>query len=154
MTGRAYLPRRLEFEDLVKVLVQEHAEMQEGLSRVKDAAERRDFREASKALRELDPVFRQHIVDEESTVLRLLLRELGVKKAQEEIKVFQQHRPIYRLMQAVAELASRSAVELRAEQARLSTLFLQHTSAEEEGVFPKAIACYKGTGRPDKGNPD
>ena len=153
MAGRTYLPRKLEFEDLVKLLVQEHAGMHEGLARVRSAAEKHDFQQASKALRELDPVFRQHVVDEESTVLRLLISKLGVKRAQEEIKVFQQHRPIYNLMQTVIELASKSEGELMAEQARLGALFVHHTVAEEEQVFPKAVDCYRGTRRPETGTP-
>jgi len=147
MATRRYVPRQLGFETLVGVLVQEHTKMKEGLSRVKDAAEKRDFEAVSVALRDVDPIFRQHIVDEESTILRLLIGGLGPKGAAEDIRVFQQHRPIYRMMQAVAELASKSATELEAEQAKLNALFLEHTAAEQERVFPKAIKCFEAKGK-------
>lgn len=138
-----YRPRTMDFESLISVLIEEHRTMEEGLARVRDAAHRRDFPEVSGALKELEPIFRQHIVDEESQILRLLVGELGVKGAEEEIRVFQQHRPIHRLMDAVSELASKSAPELETEQWKLSSLFLEHTASEEGGVFPRALRLAK-----------
>ena len=87
--------------------------MASGLARVRESARRHDFDDASNALKGLEPIFRQHIVDEESQVLRLLVEELGVANAEEEIRIFQQHRPIHRLMQMVSELAGKSAPELQ-----------------------------------------
>ena len=148
MAENRYAPRKMEFESLVRVLVEEHTTMREGLSRMRDAAARHDFRAVAAALKELDQIFRQHIADEESQILRLLIGELGVKGAEEEVRVFQQHRPIYQLMQAVAALASKSAEELEVEQTKLNALFLEHAAAEEERVFPRAMECYKG--QPDR----
>ncbi|MDG7016658.1 MAG: hemerythrin domain-containing protein, partial [Nitrososphaerota archaeon] len=103
-------------EALVRVLIGEHKAMSEGFRRAKVAADKRDFGAVIRELKELEPVFRQHIADEESQILRLLTQELGVKGAEDEIRVFQQHRPIHRLMQAVAELAAKSPAELETEQ--------------------------------------
>ena len=139
MSEPAISPRRIEFEALIRVLVEEHAKMKGGLRRVREATARQDFASASLTLKELESVFRQHIADEESQVLRPLIDRLGVKGASEEIKVFQQHRPIYQLMQKVKELAALSAPELEADQARLASLFDDHTLAEEQRIFPKAI---------------
>jgi len=113
--------------------------MKEGLLRMKDATERKDFKELSQTLKQLDPVFRQHIADEEAQILRLLVAQLGRKGAEAEIKVFQQHRPIYDLMRTIAELAPKGADDLEAEQAKLAELFEDHTSAEEQRVFPRAL---------------
>ncbi len=133
-----FLPRRMGLESLIRTLVEEHATMKEGISKAREAAEKRDFGALPRILRGLDPLFRQHIVDEESTILRLLIGELGVKGAEEEIKVFQQHRPIYQLMQKISEFASMSAAELQAGQEELRDLFEKHAFAEERIVFPKA----------------
>jgi hypothetical protein len=143
MPDSRFAPRNLAFDALVGVLVEEHRVMREGLLRAKEAASRRDFEAVSRALRDLDPVFRQHIADEESQILRLLVGQLGVKGAAEEIRVFQQHRPIYQLMQSVGELASKEAVELEVEQSKLGTLFDNRTTAEEGAVFPEAPSLYK-----------
>jgi hemerythrin-like domain-containing protein len=144
MAEARYAPRKMEFEALVDVLVEEHEVMREGLRRAEDSADRRNYEAVVSIMRKLEPIFRQHIADEEAQILRLLIGELGVKGAEEEIAVFQQHRPIHRLMQIVTELASKSAVELEADQARLDELFSEHTAAEEGSVFPRAMSCYRG----------
>ena len=133
-----FLPRRLELGALIRILVGEHAAMKEGLRSAREAHRRRDSETLARRMKDLDRLFRQHIVDEESTILRLLIGKLGVKGADEEIRVFQQHRPIYRLMERISAFASMSAAELDAHQEELSELFERHTSAEETEVFPKA----------------
>jgi hypothetical protein len=145
----AYRPRRLEMQDLVGVLVEEHRLMDGGLQRAKEASARGDFEGTRRALREVDPVFRQHIADEEATILGLLIKALGVKGADEEIKVFRQHRPIYELMRKIDELASMSSEELAANQAKLQELFREHTAAEEGRVFPRALSVGRKDGPKD-----
>ena len=145
-TVKRFLPRQMDFESLIKVLAEEHAVMEAGLARIELSAGRLDFAGVAATLAELDPIFRQHIADEESQILRLLIRELGVTGAEEEIKVFQQHRPIHKLMLIVAELAAKSAGELAGDQRQLNELFLEHASMEERGVFPKALGIYRKQG--------
>ena len=139
MTGSSYRPRNLPLAELIKTLVAEHGIMKEGIERIRKASDHGDFEEVSKALKDLDEVFRQHITDEEAQILRLLVAELGAKGAEDEIKVFQQHRPIYGLMQTVSELASKEAESLTMESQKLSKLFDDHTKAEEERVFPRSL---------------
>ena len=114
--------------------------MREGLRRARDAAARKDFGAVSAELRRVDPIFRQHIAGDEATVLGQLIRQLGRDAAADEIRVFQQHRPMYQLMMKVSALAARSAPELEAMEDELSALFELHTKAEEEGVFPRAAS--------------
>lgn len=83
-----YPPRKLALDALIKVLVGEHGLMKEGLQRAKKAAGTHDFEAVGSALRELEPVFRQHIADEESQILGLLMERLGVEGATDEISVF------------------------------------------------------------------
>lgn len=135
-------PRKLGLDALIKVLVGEHAVMRKGLQRAKEAAEKHDFEAVGSALKGLEPVFKQHIADEESQILGLLIERLGVKGASDEISVFQQHRPIYQLMKNVTELAAMPAPELEANQAKLGALFDEHTAAEEERVFPRAMSFH------------
>lgn len=138
--GQRYPPRKLGLEEMVRVLVEEHAKMRDGLSRAKEAAGRGDFEAVGRILKELDPIFRQHIADEEFEVLGLLIRSLGVKGAEKEILVFRQHRPIYSLMLKVGELAAASSSELEEREAELEALFSAHAKAEESEVFPKAVS--------------
>jgi hypothetical protein len=134
-----YLPRDLPLEELVRTLVEEHGKMKDLLQQAKAAAEGGNFGELSEKLRLLDPIFKQHIADEEGQILRLLIEVLGVKGAQDEIRVFQQHRPIYSLMLTVSELAAKNPADLPSEEARLNRLFDEHATAEESRVFPRAL---------------
>jgi hemerythrin-like domain-containing protein len=133
----------MEFEELISVLVAEHAEMKKGLAQVKQAISNKDFASASRVLGELDRLFRQHIADEEAQVLRILLDAYGVDGSNEAIIVFRQHRPIYDLMEKIKKLAALPIEELASSEDVLRQLFEEHTLAEESRVFPKAIQTYK-----------
>jgi hemerythrin-like domain-containing protein len=133
----------MEFEELISVLVAEHAEMKKGLAQVKQAISNKDFASASRVLGELDRLFRQHIADEEAQVLRILLDAYGVDGSNEAIIVFRQHRPIYDLMEKIKKLAALPIEELASSEDVLRQLFEEHTLAEESRVFPKALQTYK-----------
>lgn len=137
------MSRKMEFEDLISVLVGEHAQMTQLLAEVKEAISNKDFSSASRALLELDRLFKQHIADEEAQVLRILLDAYGVEGAEEAIVIFRQHRPIYDLMEEVKKLASLPSGELASNEGRLRQLFEDHAMAEESRIFPKAMMTYK-----------
>ena len=79
MDGARYRPRKMKLEALVATLVGEHALMGEGLVRAREAASRNDYEAVRTELKKLDPVFRQHIADEESQILGLLIGKLGAR---------------------------------------------------------------------------
>ncbi len=133
----------MEFEELISVLIAEHAEMKKGLVDVEKAVSNKDFSSASKILQELDSLFKQHIADEEAQVLRLLIDAYGVKGAEDAITVFRQHRPIYDLMESIKRLASLPAEELSSREGDLKRLLEEHTLAEESRVFPRALSTHR-----------
>jgi hemerythrin-like domain-containing protein len=137
------LSRKMGFEELISVLIAEHAEMKKDLADVKQAITKKDFSSASKILVNLDRLFKQHIADEEAQVLRILIDAYGVEGAEDAIRVFRQHKPIYDLMEEVRKLASLSVEELASDEHRLRRLLEEHTLAEESRVFPRAISTYK-----------
>ncbi len=134
----------MEFEELIPVLIAEHAEMKRDLTEVREAVSRKDFLSASKLLRELDRLFKQHIADEEAQVLRILIDAYGVEWADDAITVFRQHGPIYDLMEKVKKLAVLSTEELASYEEVLRQLLDEHTLAEESRVFPRALSTYNG----------
>ncbi|MDG6920186.1 MAG: hypothetical protein JRN44_00305 [Nitrososphaerota archaeon] len=138
--GAAFRPREMGVGALVRKLAEEHALMSDALERAKEASKRGDISAVSRELQAIDPVFRQHIADEEAQILGLLVRELGRQGAAEAIRVFQQHQPMYRLMLKVKELASKPSEELREGGDSLAELFEAHARAEETRVFPVAAA--------------
>ena len=120
--------------------------MKEDLVDIKRSVSKRDFSSASKTLVHLDRLFRQHIADEEAQVLRLLIGAYGVKGADEAITVFRQHRPIYQLVEEVKKLASLPPEELALDETKLRRMLEEHTIAEENHIFPKAVSTYKEKG--------
>jgi hypothetical protein len=112
------LSARIEFEELISVLIAEHAEMKRELAEVRQAATRRDFLSAPRQLRELDRLFKQHIADEGAQVLRILIDAYGVKGADDAITVFRQHRPIYDLPGGGEPCLSGSSIDLQGTQRR------------------------------------
>jgi hypothetical protein len=144
-SGRSFGPRKMELEELISVLVGEHARMKSDLADVGRAVSRRDFSSASRTLRGLDHLFKQHIADEEAQVLRILIDAYGVKGAEDAVAVFRQHRPIYDLMEQVKKLAALSPEELASTEDGLKRLLDEHTLAEETSVFPRALSTRNGT---------
>jgi hemerythrin-like domain-containing protein len=143
-------PRKIEFEELISVLIAEHVAIRKDLMKLERSLEGHEFASAAETLRGLDRLFRQHIADEESQVLRLLIEAYGVKGADDAIVVFRQHRPIYKLMEEVKKLASLSPEELSLDERKLRTNLEGHVMAEETRIFPKAISTHRGrSDRPD-----
>ena len=136
------------FDELISVLVAEHVKMRGDLAEVEAAVAKKDFDSASRILKGLDGLFKQHIADEEAQVLRLLIDAYGVKGAEDAITIFRQHRPIYDLMEEVKKLASLSPKELASSEDSLKRLLDEHTLAEETRVFPRAMSTHKDPSSP------
>ncbi len=143
LTQDLIMSRRMEFDELISVLIAEHGKMKSGLADVERAASKKDFDSAARILKSLDGLLRQHIADEEAQVLKLLIDAYGVRGAEDAIVVFRQHRPIYDLMEKVKKLASLPSYELAASEGELRRLFDEHALAEETRVFPKALSTHK-----------
>lgn len=137
------MSRRIGFEELISVLIAEHVKMKGNLKDVEAAVSKKDFDSASRILKGLDGLFKQHIADEEAQVLKLLIDAYGVRGAEDAIVVFRQHKPIYDLMERVKKLASLPADELAPSENELRRLFDEHALAEEARVFPKALSTHK-----------
>lgn len=133
----------MKLEDLVAVLVAEHAEMKAGLESLRSALGAKDYAAAKARLAEVKTIFTRHIADEEAQVLRVLIDSYGVKGADEAIMVFRQHRPMYALMEAIERFATLSPAELESKEEELKELFGKHTKAEEERVFPWALSARR-----------
>jgi len=147
MSMAPVIPRRLEFADLISVLISEHAEIERKLTELKESTETKDFTRAAAILKDLDQLFRQHIADEEAQVLLLLIEAYGVKGAEFAIAVFRQHRPIYQLIREVEKLASLPPDELARDETKLRALLMEHTRAEEAHIFPNALSTFNAKSR-------
>ncbi|MEM1923279.1 MAG: hemerythrin domain-containing protein [Nitrososphaerota archaeon] len=139
-------PRRLKLEELLKILVEEHEVVRGRLTRLHTLLERDKHAEAAEELKGFKPYLDQHVIDEEATVLKLLIDSLGREGATRAIQVFQEHREIHQLiseMQAIAETAPERLAEMKS---RLAEILERHFRAEETEVFPWALKLYKDKG--------
>jgi hypothetical protein len=136
-------PRRLPLGELVAVLVSEHAKIVGGLARARDDILAGDPVGARKELTEVVCTFKQHIADEEGQILSLLLDAYGKEGSEDAVRVFQQHRPIYALLRAVDAFSQLPTEKLSTSGAELARLLDDHTRAEEERVFPRALEARR-----------
>jgi hemerythrin-like domain-containing protein len=139
--------RALPLDLLISTLVSEHLEIKNCLLNVRRAIKSSDFEGAKADLANVDKLFRQHIADEEGTILRLFIGTLGRKGSEEAIRIFQQHRPIYQLMESIKRFSELPTVELEKRQDDLMELLDRHTGAEERDIFPEAQSLGPTSGR-------
>ncbi len=134
-------PRSLEPQELVRILLEEHRMVKELLVRIHRLLAEGRERELAQAINEFKPYLDQHIIDEEATILKILLEAYGREEAESAIKVFQQHREIHQL---ITELTRAERPEDREEKReRLKKMLEDHFAAEESRIFPWALETYR-----------
>ncbi len=103
-----------------------------------------DYVTGAGLLQEFNPYLRQHIIDEEARVLKLLLEAYGRQGAEEAIKVFQQHKRIHNAIEEMRSLASTSPSLLVGKRAALDCLL--DCFGKEEPNFPLDTEDVQGKG--------
>lgn len=132
-------PRKLELEELINMLVEEHGQVKSLLNKLNTLLHEEKYAEAAEELNGFKPYLDQHIIDEEATVLKALMDAYGREGAGRAIKVFQEHREIHQLISEMRSVASSSPERLAEKRDRLRTVLERHFRAEEEEVFPWAL---------------
>jgi len=70
-------PRPLKLEEMIPLLLWEHQEQEARLQRLQDALNRQEYAMAAEIVKSLDEPLSQHIVDEETKMLKLLMETHG-----------------------------------------------------------------------------
>jgi hemerythrin-like domain-containing protein len=145
--------RRLELKDLISLLSQEHEEQRKRLADLANVLAEKDYRGVARLVTEFDNSSIQHIVDEENVLLKLLIDAYGRSGADDAIKVFQQHRTMHKLTDAISKGALTAPERLGPMAFEFDKLVRSHFEAEEERIFPWALKTQseheqasKGTG--------
>jgi len=136
-------PRRLELEELLKILVEEHGHVKSLLERLDMLLREGRYSEAAEELSGFKPYLDQHVIDEEATVLKTLLEAYGRDGAERGVKVFQEHREIHQLISEMRAAASTSPQRLAEKRDRLREILKRHFRAEEDDIFPWALETYR-----------
>jgi len=135
--------RSFEFRDLIGVLQNEHRELDQHLKEIDEALEKGDNRKAGKILLEIDRLFRQHTIDEESRVLKMLIDAYGREGSHDDIRTMQEHQAIFSKIEELAGMTNLSTNERASKKAELDKLLRQHCDTEEKNIFPKALHSFK-----------
>ncbi len=142
-------PRKLELGELLNMLVEEHRQVKSLLNRLNTLLQEERYAEVAEELNNFKPYLDQHIIDEEATVLKVLLDAYGREGAERAIKVFQEHKEIHQLISEMRSAALSSPEGLAEKRDRLRTVLERHFRAEEEEVFPWALdTVRKRQGKP------
>jgi hypothetical protein len=84
-------------------------------------------------------------------LLKLLIDTYGRVGADDPIKVFQQHRTMHRLTDAISKGALTTPEDTGSIAVELDKLVRSHFKAEEERIFPSALKAHRGGGQGSNG---
>jgi len=135
--------RQLEFRELIIVLTKEHEQLRKLLADLNGALAKGDYSRGADRVIEFDNSTLQHIVDEENVLLKLFIDAYGREGADDAIKVFQQHRAMHKLADAISKTALTSPHKLGSMPSDFDKLVRSHFQAEEERIFPWALKTYQ-----------
>jgi hemerythrin-like domain-containing protein len=144
------MARQLEVKELITVLTKEHEQLRKRLADLNDALAKGGYSRGAELVSEFDNSTLQHIVDEENVLLKLFIDAYGREGADDAIKVFQQHRTMHKLADAISKTALNSPKELGSMPLDFDKLVRSHFEAEEKRIFPWALKTHQQYGTKQK----
>ena len=132
-------PRKLGLELLIDLLEGEHRKVESELRAVSGMIAARDPGGLGRLLQSLDEELLQHMLDEESGVLRILIKAYGKEGSRDAIEVFQEHVDIMDLLREL-DVSITADRQMSAELLkRLDRLMPEHFRKEDITTFPWAL---------------
>lgn len=132
-------PRSIGFVELIELLEKEHVEFNEMMSRIRRMIVEHKRSDALTNLTQMKEELYQHIVDEESSVLTLLIERFGREGAAEATEIFQEHVDIQSMIEELEDLLTTERLSTDEVVKNLDAFMRAHFRKEDERVFPKAL---------------
>ena len=129
-------PRGLELDRLLELLEKEHMIMIGTLSSLREAIQRRDVQAARSIIQGMDETLVQHFLDEESTLLLLIVQAFGREGAAESIGIFQEHIEIDSLVGKLRETLMSGVDSSAIAWKELVEFMESHFDRENSTAFP------------------
>lgn len=129
----------MKLEDLTGMLITEHEAMRETLLKIAILLNDGKFEEAYVLEKELESILRQHILDEDSQLLKFIIEVKGRQDAGDSIRVFQEHRRIMKLLAELEDWRRESFQELKGNFDEFSHTLKAHMRSEESLVMPEVL---------------
>jgi hemerythrin superfamily protein len=136
--------RRLQLKELISLLFHEHQEQRKRLADLADVLAKKNYPQVARIVSEFDKSSIQHIVDEENVLLKLFIDAYGRIGSDDAIKVFQQHRTMHKLTDAISKRALTTPEDLGSVPSDFDKLVRSHFEAEEKRIFPWALRAQSG----------
>ena len=129
-------PRDLDIDELIALLETEHERIRSALVELRVLLESGEMEKAMDMIRGMDETLIQHMLDEEATLLRELIRVFGREGAWESIEVFQEHADIDRFIKELKKSIDGGNANITELSAGLSDFLRNHFQKEHTMVFP------------------
>ncbi|MCL4412658.1 MAG: hypothetical protein M1526_04810 [Candidatus Thermoplasmatota archaeon] len=133
-------PRKMEAKELIEKLKEEHNEIPALIDDAILTYQIGNLSGAFPVIAQVREVIAQHTIDEESTILKILLDKLGKDNSKEYIEIFQQHVQITKAVDAAVESTYTGWTETVNLLNNLKQMTAEHHKKEEEIVFPKVLS--------------
>ncbi len=133
------MARSLELKELISVLGQEHERTRQSLKELEAATSTRSYAKVAQLTHALWDDLRQHIIDEEARVLKVLIDAYGREGAKDAIATFREHRAVRQMTLDIENMATTTPAMIPPMQHKLQALLLAHFNAEEQRIFPWAV---------------
>ncbi len=136
-------PRKLELEQLVTLLEEEHRKVESDLKAVAAMIAARDQDNLGSLLQSLDEKLLQHMLDEEASVLAILIKAYGRERSAEAIKVFREHVRIREMMTDLRKKFEGDPVKCMESRNELESFMIEHFKKEDVRIFPLALETQR-----------
>ncbi len=136
-------PRKLELEQLVNLLEGEHRKVESDLKAVAAMIAARDQDNLGSLLQSLDEKLLQHMLDEEASILAVLIKAYGRERSAEAIKVFREHVRIREMMTGLRKKFEGDPVKCMESRNELESFMLEHFKKEDVRIFPLALETQR-----------
>lgn len=136
-------PRELELEQLVNLLEREHRKVESDLKAVAAMIAARDKDNLGRLLQSLDEILLQHMLDEEASILAVLIKAYRRERSAEAIKVFREHVRISEMMTGLRKKFEGDPVKCMESRNELESFMLEHFKKEDVRIFPLALETQR-----------
>lgn len=133
-------PRGIPVRELVEKLKEEHNTLPDIIDDAIITYKTGNLSGAFPVIADVREILSQHIVDEESTLAKLLLEKLGKEESVEYVNILQDHVKIMELVEQSVESTYTGWTETENFLNMLKQKLAEHNKKEEEKLFPKVIS--------------
>ncbi len=133
-------PRDLPIRELIEKLKEEHQNLPAIIDDAIITYKTGNLSGAFPVIADVRETLSQHIIDEEATLLKLLIEKLGKEASEPYIKILQDHPKISKMVEKSVESTYTGWTETEGDLTQLKEALSEHHKQEEEVLYPKVLS--------------